>query len=194
MAYEDLLRSVDESAQEKERELLSKAEAAVADIRSRAKAQAEAIRRGHIAESERSAAVERNRMLYLTRARNKELLIQVREEAFEKAFSEAKARLAGLRSSPEYAGVFERLVREAAGAMGGEDFTLHIDKRDDALCRKVCESLKIRAEVVPDLVTDGGIVASTGGDSVVISNTVESRLERARELKRTEIHAILSGE
>jgi vacuolar-type H+-ATPase subunit E/Vma4 len=42
-------------------------------------------------------------------------------------------------------------------------------------------------------VTEGGVVASLPDNSVVISNTVESRMQRAKELRRKEIHAILTG-
>jgi V/A-type H+/Na+-transporting ATPase subunit E len=194
MAFEDLLKSVEESAQEKEQELRNTSAAAAGEIRERARKQADAIHKGHIDEANKSITTERNKLLYLAKAENKEQIIHVRETAFENAFREAESRLAGLRSDPKYPVVFEKLLKEAAGAVGNEMFTVHVDPKDEALCKKTLSGLKLTGTVSPDLTTNGGVVVSLPGDSVVISNTVESRLLRARELRRIEIHAILSGE
>lgn len=193
MAYEDLLKSVEESAHEKELELRTREKTAVDEIISRAKKQAVEIRKAHLDETDKSVTAERNKLLYLTKAENKELLIRVRENAFERAFTETEARLKDLRSDPRYPSVFEKLLREAADAMGDGAFVVHIDPRDEALCKKTLALLHLSSEIRPDLTTLGGVVASLHDNCVVISNTVETRLQRARELKRKEIHAILTG-
>jgi V/A-type H+/Na+-transporting ATPase subunit E len=193
VAYEDLLKSVEESARARELELLNKKAAAVDEIKARAKKQVGEIRQVHIDEATKSITTERNKLLYLTKAENKELLIKTRETAFERAFSEAEVRLMGLRSDPKYPVIFTNLLQEAAGAMGGVAFVVHIDPRDEALCKKNLTLLKLSCEIRTDLTTAGGVVASLPDNSVVISNTVESRMQRAKELKRKEIHAILTG-
>ena len=193
MAYEDLLKSVEESAHEKELELRNREKTAVDEIKSRAKKQAGEIRQAHLDETDKSVTTERNKLLYLTKAENKELLIRVRETAFERAFTEAETRLRDLRSDPQYPAVFEKLLREAAGAIGDGAFVVHIDPRDAALCKKTLVLLHLSSEIRSDLMTTGGVVASLPDNSVVISNTIESRMQRARELKRKEIHAILTG-
>lgn len=194
MAFEDLLKSVEESAQEKEQELRNRAAGAVDETRNRAKHQAEVIRKAHIDEANKSITTERNKLLYLTKAENKEQLIRVREASFENAFREAESRLAGLRADPKYPEIFEKLLREAAGAVGNQVFTVHIDPKDEVLCKKTLAALEFKGIVSADLTTAGGVVVSLPGNSIVISNTVESRLLRARELRRIEIHAILSGD
>jgi V/A-type H+-transporting ATPase subunit E len=193
MAYEDLLKSVEESAHEKELELRNREAAAVDEIKGRAKKRAGEIRQAHFDEAEKSITTERNKLLYLAKAENKELLIKVRETVFERAFSEAEARLTGLRSDPKYPAVFENLLKEASGALGGEAFVVHVDPRDEALCKKTFAALNLSFKIRSDITTAGGIVASLPDNSVVISNTVESRLQRAKEHKRKEIHAILTG-
>jgi V/A-type H+-transporting ATPase subunit E len=193
MAYEDLLKSVEESAREKELELRNKAAAAVDEIKARAKKQAGEIRQVHINEADKSITTERNKLFYLKKAESKELLIRVRETAFERAFSEAEIRLRGLRSDPKYPAVFENHLREAASALGDESFVIHIDPRDGALCRKTLSLLHLSPEICTDLTTDGGVILSLPDNSVVISNTAESRMQRAKELRRKEIHAILTG-
>ena len=167
--------------------------AAVDEIKTRAKKQAGDIRQAHLDEVNKSITTERNKLLYLTKAENKELLIKTRETAFERAFSVAEARLKGLRSDPKYPAVFEKLLKEAAGAMEDASFIVHVDPRDEVLCRKILSHRNPSPEIRTDLVTEGGVALSLPDNSVVISNTVESRLQRAKELKRKEIHAILTG-
>jgi V/A-type H+/Na+-transporting ATPase subunit E len=193
VAYEDLLKSVEESAEEKERELRNKVAVAIGEIRARAKAQAEGIRQGYRDEAAKSITAERNKTLYLARADNKELLITTREAAFEQAFLDAELHLAGLRSTPKYPQVFEKLLREAAGAMENELFVLHIDPHDMDTCKNALRELGLSCEVRPDLTTKGGVVVSRPDNTIVLSNTVETRLRRVRESRRKEIHAILSG-
>jgi V/A-type H+-transporting ATPase subunit E len=193
VAYEDLLKSVEESAREKELELRNREATAVEEIRARARKQAGGIRQAYLDEAKKSITTERNKLLYLTKAESKELLIKVRENAFERAYSKVEVRLKDLRSDPKYPAVFENLLKEAAGAMGDEVFIVHIDPRDEALCKKTISLLNRSSEIRTDLVTEGGVVLSLPDNSVVISNTVESRLQRAKELKRKEIHAILTG-
>jgi V/A-type H+/Na+-transporting ATPase subunit E len=193
VAYEDLLKSVEESAHEKELELRNREKAAVDEIRARAKKQSEAIRQAHLDETEKSITAERNKLLYLTKAENKEHLIRVRDTAFDRAFAEAETQFKGLRSDLTYPAVFEKLIRETAGSLGGEAFVVHIDPRDEALCKKTLAALRLSPEIRTDITTSGGVIASLPDNSVVISNTVESRLLRAKELKRKEIHAILTG-
>jgi V/A-type H+/Na+-transporting ATPase subunit E len=193
VAYEDLLKSVEESAYEKELELRNREAAVVEEIKARAKKQAGAIRQAHLEEAGKSVATERNKLLFLTKAENKELQIKTRETAFERAFAESETRLAGLRSDPKYPAVFESLLKEAAGSLGDEAFVVHIDPRDEALCKKTLAALRLSPDIRTDITTAGGVVASLPDNSVVISNTVESRLLRAKEHKRKEIHAILTG-
>ena len=78
MAYEDLLKSVEESAREKELELRNRETAAVDEIKARAKKQVEAIRKAHLDEAGKSITTERNKLLYLTKAENKELKRQLK--------------------------------------------------------------------------------------------------------------------
>jgi len=193
VAYEDLLKSVEESAHEKELELRNREAAVVEEIKARAKKQAGAVRQAHLEEASKSVTTERNKLLFLTKAENKELQIKTRETAFERAFAESETRLAGLRSDPKYPAVFESLLKEAAGSLGDEAFVVHIDPRDEALCKKTLAALRLSPEIRTDITTAGGVVASLPDNSVVISNTVESRLLRAKEHKRKEIHAILTG-
>jgi len=194
MAYENLLRSVEESAEERERELRDNAQKQAQEIRARAKKEAEGIQELSIREAEKSAVTERHKMLYLAKGVIKEQGLKSREEVLHAAFDQAKQRLAGLREDRNYPAIFERLAREAIGAMGKSPFLVHIDKRDLELSRKTFAALGIRCEILPDLECAGGLVVSSPDGLVTLSNTIESRLERIQESRKLEIYDILSGD
>jgi len=193
MAYENLLKSVEESSQERERELRETARVQAEEIRVAARKQALEIQEITIRDAERSAAIERNKQLYLTKGDLKEQALRSREKIFLTAFETAKNQLARLREDKDYPVIFERLAREATGAMGKTPFILHVDARDRDLAVTTIAALGIQCEILTDIECAGGLVAGSPDGLVTLSNTVESRLERIKEHKRLEIYAILSG-
>ena len=90
MAYENLLKSVEESAQEKERELREKARSAVQLISEDAKNQVTVIQQSLLAEAKKAATIEKNKLIYLTKGENKEKLIKTKEAIFSTAFGDAE--------------------------------------------------------------------------------------------------------
>ncbi len=194
MAYENLLKSVEESAQEKERELREKAQSAVQLIFEDTKNQSTAIQQSLLAEAKKAATIEKNKLFYLTKGENKENLIKTKEAIFSTAFGDAEQRLSHVRKDPKYPDILKNLTREAVGALGGETFRIHIDKRDEKLIKKILSELHLSGEVIADLQCSGGLVVSTQNESVKISNTLESRLERVKEQKKLEIYAVLYGD
>jgi vacuolar-type H+-ATPase subunit E/Vma4 len=194
MAYENLLKSVEESAQEKERELREKARSAVQLISEDTKNQSTVIQQSLLAEAKKAATIEKNKLFYLTKGENKENLIKTKEAIFSTAFGDAEQRLSHVRKDPKYPDILKNLTREAVGALGGETFRIHIDKRDEKLIKKILSELHLSGEVIADLHCSGGLVVTTQNESVKISNTLESRLERVKEQKKLEIYAVLYGD
>jgi vacuolar-type H+-ATPase subunit E/Vma4 len=194
MAYENLLKSVEESAQEKERELREKARSAVQLISEDTKNQSTAIQQSLLAEAKKAATIEKNKLFYLTKGENKENLIKTKEAIFSTAFGDAEQRLSHVRKDPKYPDILKNLTREAVGALGGETFRIHIDKRDENLIKKILSDLHLSGEIIADLHSSGGLVVTTQNGSVKISNTLESRLERVKEQKKLEIYAVLYGD
>lgn len=194
MAYENLLKSVEESAQEREHEIREKARIAIEEISKDAKNQEAMIQQALLDEAVKSALIEKNKFIYLTKNENKKKLIAAKETIFLEAFGGAQEKLALLRDTADYPAIFKKLTMEAVGTLGGEKFRIHVDKRDEALIRKILAEMNMPGEVYTDVTCAGGLVASTLDESVKISNTLESRLERAKEQKKLEVYAVLFGE
>ena len=99
-----------------------------------------------------------------------------------------------MRDDPNYPAILKKLTFEAVETLGGEKVRIHIDPRDEQLVKKILAELDLSGEVIADLTSAGGLVAGTHNESVKISNTFESRLERAKEQKKLEIYAALFGD
>jgi len=194
MAYENLLKSVEESAQEKELELREKARITIQEISDDIKNQEASVRQSLLTEAEKAALIERNKLIYLTKNENKKKLISAKETIFVRAFGDAEERLSHLRNDPNYPAIFKKLTLEAVAILGEEKFRIHVDKQDEQLIKRILAEMNLSGEVNADLTCAGGLVASTVDESAKISNTIESRLERAKEQKKLEIYAVLFGE
>ena len=194
MAYENLLKSVEESAQEREQELREKAQSAVQAISEDTQKQATDLQQSLLAETKKAVAIEKNKRIYLTKGENKETLIKTKEKIVSKAFRDAEQRLSVLRNDPKYPAIFTKLARESIEAVGGEKFRIHIDKRDEHLVKRIMSDMNLTAEIIADLQCFGGLVVSTRNESVKISNTLESRLERVKERKKLEVYAVMYGD
>jgi vacuolar-type H+-ATPase subunit E/Vma4 len=194
MAYENLLKSVEESAQEKERELREKARITIREISNDTKNQEAVIQGSLLAEAKKAALIEKNKLIYLTKNENKKKLITTKETIFLNAFREAEQCLSTMRNNPDYPAIFKKLTQEAVETLGGEKFRIHIDKQDEQLVKKILAELDLSGDVIADLVCAGGLVACTLKESVKISNTFESRLERAKEQRKLEVYAALFGD
>ena len=85
------------------------------------------------------------------------------------------------------------MLKEAILELEGEEIQLHIDKRDENLCKKLLSELKLNCEIVTDITCAGGLNASTKDGKFIVFNTIESRFERAKVLLKPEIFATLYG-
>ncbi len=119
------------------------------------------IQQSLLAEAKKAATIEKNKLIYLTKGENKENLIKTKEAIFSTAFDDAEQRLSHVRNDPKYPDIFKKLTREAVGALGGETFRIHIDKRDEESHEKdtvryyICQEKSLRT-----FTCSGGLVVS----------------------------------
>ena len=113
-------------------------------------------------DAEKSATIERNKhAVPYRRDEIKEQALRRRETIFTAAFDQAGQQLSALRQDPKYPVIFEKLAREAVSAMSDRPFLVHVDKRDEELCRKTLAAMNIRCDVLTDLQCMGGLVVSS---------------------------------
>jgi len=193
MGLEDILRAMEaESALEREG-ILAEAQAMVDRILSQAREEAEARRRQRLEAELRTVRAEQARLLNDARLASLKQLSVARDGLIDAAFQQAAERLERLRGSPLYRDVLRRLLEEAASQLGPGRVVVKVDPADTRLAEELVESLGLDAVVEPTLHCAGGLEASDAEGRIVVRNTFESRLQRAREVLRPELTAAVEA-
>jgi vacuolar-type H+-ATPase subunit E/Vma4 len=190
----DLLIAMEESNEERINEIIKQAHQDAEEIKRTAEEKAETIKRSYLDSAEKSFESERNKLIYNAKSEIKMDVIKAKNEMIQSAFVEAKKSLDGLRDRESYKGRFKSMIQEAMHELGGEKARLHIDARDENLCKQIFDELNENSEIVVDLTSAGGLNVSTNDEKVVVFNTVESRLARAKEFLERQIFVTLYGD
>jgi vacuolar-type H+-ATPase subunit E/Vma4 len=188
----ELIQAVEESAQEEIRSIREHAAAQVIRIKEEARAEGEKLRQ-HYPDYWKNIAAAQRTTIVAAREKAKLKLLQIKEEIFEETFGHAEEELAGFRDSSRYEGFLNHVILEALAELDGASAILRVDKRDVALCTDILRTLSQSHVVIADIESMGGVIASTTDESVIVKNTIESRLKRSREVLRKEIFSILNG-
>jgi V/A-type H+/Na+-transporting ATPase subunit E len=193
MPYEQLIESVEVSAEERIMELREKAHRQGMEIRKEAEGKDETIKRKHLDAAKRAVVVERNKSIAKVKEETRMQLIHAKDEVFQKACSEAKKILSSARENANYEKIFSKMLQEAVLELEGQEIQLHIDKRDESLCKKLLPELNLNCEIITDLISAGGLNVGTKDQKFIVFNTIESRYEKAKELMRLDLFAALYG-
>ena len=194
MPYEDLLAALKANAQERMKEIRDRAEAEALKIRRDAEERAQGIRSAYLEEAGRAVQLEKGKLISRVGAEKRMAYTKAKEDLFQQVFDQAARRMASVRDHQGYRLLLKKLVGEVMEELPAEEIRVHIDPRDEPLCREVLREMKRNCEVVTDLTTIGGLNATTADERLMIFNTLESRLERARELMKSEIMSTLYGD
>jgi V/A-type H+/Na+-transporting ATPase subunit E len=194
MKYDHLIQSMEAGAEEKLQEIRDHTNREIEEIRERTGHDALQFSKDLMEETQKKVAVERNKKLYAAREEVKEHIATGREEAFQKVFQKAGTQLSSVRASQAYEAGFSAMLAEIIHGLGDEGISLHIDKRDEELCRRLLKKLGKDIEIIADLTSMGGLNGSTKDGRIIVHNTFEDRLKRAREHMRTNIFLALFGD
>jgi vacuolar-type H+-ATPase subunit E/Vma4 len=193
MAIEQLIESVEVSAGEKITELRQKAARDAAEIIKEAEEKDEKIKKRHLDTVKNAVDMERNKSHAKINEETRMQATRTKDNVYQKAFADAKKNLSSARSHADYENNFRKLLKEIVLELEGEEIQLHVDKRDETLCKKILSELKLHYDVVTDITSEGGLNASTKDGKFVVFNTTESRFEKAKTLLKPEIFTTLYG-
>lgn len=194
MPYEQLIESVELCAEDKIRAIIDRANQDAENIKTETKGKDEIIKKRYLDAVKKTVDSERRKSIAKINEENHMRLIRAKDNVFKHAFTEAQKILLSVRSQANYENIFRKLLKEILLELEGEEILLHIDKRDENLCKKLLAELTLNHEIVTDLTSIGGLNASTRDGKFIIFNTIESRLERAMVQIKLEIFATLYGD
>ena len=194
MPYEDLISAVKAGAQERIKEIQERAQAEALKIRKDAEERTQSTRSAYLEETARGVKLEKSKLISKAGAEKRMALARVKDDLFQKVFTRAAQQMASARNNPAYRESFKNMVREAMEELAGQEVTVHIDPRDEPLCREILTEIQRNCGVVTDLTTLGGLNATTADERLMVFNTIESRLQRAKELMKSEVMSALYGD
>ncbi|MDD1700079.1 MAG: V-type ATP synthase subunit E [Methanoregula sp.] len=193
MAIEQLIEAVEVNAEETITELKKKAYRQSEEIRREAEGKDEAIKKKHLDAVKKTVEAERNKLIAKINKETRMQFTQTKDEVYKKAFFEAQKILSSARSRADYENNFRKMVKEVVLELEGEEIQLHIDKRDENLCKKLLSELKMNCDIITDITCAGGLNASTKDGRFIVFNTIESRFEKAKAFLKPEIFTTLYG-
>ena len=193
MALEDILRALEEKAETRIEGIQSEAQQRVAEIISEVERDAEHTRRVRLKKVEEAVRSEATAIVYSASLKAKNELIKAQEETVDEAFRTAENSLGELNKDESYPNILGVLLDEVLEFFDGEA-VLQVRSEDRPLVEKVMAERQrpYRISDTP-LESSGGLIGSSLGGKVVVSNTFEARLDKARDKLRLEISKILFG-
>jgi vacuolar-type H+-ATPase subunit E/Vma4 len=191
MALKEMWRALNAEAKKQRETVIQRAHREASHIVKEAEKAGQEIKERARAEVKSMLEVERGKVLNEARLYLGRELRKAREKLVDEVFAAAKKRLESLRESADYPGILRHFIEEVATEGSGGNFAVSVDKRDEALARELLDKMKKHYTLDTDISTAGGVRVTTGKGRIILTNTVEVRLERASEFLRGEIADIL---
>lgn len=193
MAVEDILRALEEKAAAQIEVIRAEALQRVAEITSEVDRDAERTRRVKLKKVEDAVRSEATAIVYSASLKAKNELIKAQEETVDEAFRMAEKRLAELHGDERYPAVLGRLLDGALEYFEGE-VVLQVRPDDRERVEEMLRQRQRPCRILDiPLEASGGLVARSPGGEVVVLNTFDSRLEKARDRLRLAISSTLFG-
>jgi V/A-type H+/Na+-transporting ATPase subunit E len=194
LALEDILKALEEKAEAREAAIESEAKQRGNEILAEVDKDAARTKRMRLKKVEDQIRSEATGIVYSAQLKAKNQLIKAQEETVDEAFKKAEQRLKDLGKQQDYPQVLEVLLDECLDFFPEGEVLVQVRPDDRDLLEKMLagRGRSFRISDTP-LAASGGLVVSSPDGQIVVSNTFESRLERARDHLRLEISKSLFG-
>ena len=198
MAVQNILDQIREAGNAQVQDIERNAKTRVSEILAQAHTEADEIESEARNRASAPANAERARVIHRAKSDALRLLGGVREDLVDAAIARTSERLASHRSDPTYPAVLRSLTAQAlaqlAASESAQDSQLQADPRDKDLLQKILTELRLNVPVRYELNNWGGLIAKSQDERVVVINTLEARLERAKSYLRPQVAAYFEEE
>jgi len=195
VALEDILKALEEKAEARIETIYVGARQRAKEIHAESEKDVMRTRRLRLKKVDDQIHGEATGIIYSASLKSKNLLIKAQEETVDEAFMVARERLSLLSKTPEYSRILEVLLEECLDFFPEGEVLVEARADDISLVKKMMAHRKRQYRIAEkELEASGGLVVSSPGGQVVVSNTFESRLKRARDHLRLDISEALFGD
>ncbi len=199
MSLDAILAAIEATGETEAAHLRGEAEARARAILDEAERKAITVREDARRTALLPSSSERARRLHQAKLEALRTVGEIRHRLVETALAETRLHLMNLRADSNYPFLLHRLIVEAVEALGDAEphdgrVVLEIDPRDEVQVQHVLKDVDLDLQVVLSLNCWGGVVISSSDGRVVVTNTLESRLERATPFLRQDLGAFMEKE
>lgn len=189
MAIEDILKALDEQAQEDCDAVLGEAHEHAKLILDDAKRAAAEVHDGYTRQVEKVARAQAAREVNAARLEAKMKVSSAKGDGVSSVFGTATTMLPGLRDA-EYEKLFAALAAEAFEGLDGA-VMIRVAAQDAAMATRAAAAAGLPATVDATFSTAGGLVVEAYGGRVIRRNTLEDRLERVSQYMQADVARVL---
>lgn len=195
MSVEDIIAALEKEAQAQRQEITTRAKKQAKQIIGEAEVESRAIGQDHGERLIGRAENEAIRLLHQADSERQTSLAQARETLVEKALETARSKLAAVTESSAYPALFMALTAEAweAAASLSGDRVVVVNEKDFALAERTLNELSLKAEIRTDNIQGGGLVIMSKDGRRKLANTLLGRLDRAAPMLTPHVTEILFG-
>ena len=189
-----------EKAVKEQKDLIKKAEEKAAKILTSAETEVNRIKTDNDRQIVQLVGSElrtvRDRIVGQAELGGKSDLMVARSILLERVYDAAKSELLkiveGKNPDLQYSDLMEMLLKEAVDQVGGEDFVVTVNERDQTYMKSEIGVLSFKLGVKLRLSTEmidviGGLVLTSASGDKIYYNTLDGRLEHVRRIKEAEI-------
>jgi vacuolar-type H+-ATPase subunit E/Vma4 len=189
MAIEDILKTLDEQAQDDCDAVLGEANEHAKLILDDAQRSASEVHEGYARQIERVARAEAARVVNAARLEAKMIVSSAKGDGVSSVFDAVRDDLPGLRAA-SYDALFAELAAEAFEGLDGA-IVVRVAPEDADRAARAVASAGLAAEIDATLPTAGGLVAEAYGGRIIRRNTLEDRLDRVGQFKQADVARVL---
>lgn len=192
MSLKEIFSALEREAEKQNEEMLAAARKQADELLAEANESATAILAEETEKSKEQLRAKEARIILEARFKSKRRLVETKEKLIDNVFNEARKQLQELPKTKDYPAVFTHLALEAAKAIGNnERVVVSVSQGDLALAHSIFARSKIDCTVRSATDGRGGVIISSENKRKVLTNTLESRLNRASTILRNSVAEVL---
>ncbi len=186
MALEDMLKTLESEGKKEQQSIIEEAKKRGKAIIEKSKEEAKHLKQEEVDKALYSLSGEKARLINEARLQVKKEVVSAKEEGIKELYTKVEKELAKLRKSKKYSQIMEKMISEAIIGTNSH-FEIQVNDRDIKLTEKILSNLGTKATIKGGLESLGGVVVVTDEGRVVIHNTLESRLEKAKQYIKADL-------
>lgn len=193
MALEEMLTALEKEGEEDVKKILSQSEAHKNQIIKEATDEASKIREAYRKKIEDQVRIDRSKILNKASFHIKKEIIRAKEAMMNEVFNQVVKQVGSLRNESSYEGILEKLAQETINAIPGKP-VISIDSADEQLARKILDKMEVDYSLEKNAKCLGGLKATSEDGRIILNNTIDSRVDKAKQLLKTDVLRVLFGE